>query len=90
MYPSFVPHRDRLLLRSIDDDADSVIKAPDGSKPRPMKAEICAIGAGCKDSWRLGQPVYHGKYAGSEIELDGQKFTIMLEEEVVGWVPETA
>lgn len=92
--PNFVPFRDRVLVR-LTSEEEGAIKVPDGSRPKPQQGVIVAIGSGpitpdgqsIGPSFREGNAIYFGKYAGADIELDGQSFLIMREEEILGHVP---
>ena len=53
---------------------------PDTAKEKPLKGEVVAVGNGTKDEEmivKVGDTVLYGKYAGTELELDGNKYLIM-------------
>ena len=59
---------------------------PDSAKEKPLKGEIVAVGNGTKDEEmvvKVGDNVLYGKYAGTEIELDGEKYLIMRQADVL-------
>ena len=59
---------------------------PDTAKEKPLKGEIIAVGNGTKDEemiLKAGDIVLYGKYAGTEIELEGEKFLIMRQSDVL-------
>ena len=59
---------------------------PDTAKEKPLKGEIIAVGNGTKDEemiLKAGDTVLYGKYAGTEIELEGEKFLIMRQSDVL-------
>jgi len=59
---------------------------PDSAKEKPLKGEIVAVGNGTKDEEMVVKPgdtVLYGKYAGTELELDGEKYLIMRQSDVL-------
>jgi len=59
---------------------------PDTAKEKPLRGTIKAAGKGTKDEEMLlkaGDEVLYGKYAGTEIELDGEKFLMMRQSDVL-------
>ena len=59
---------------------------PDTAKEKPLKGEVKAVGNGTKDEEMIlkeGDQVLYGKYAGTEIELDGTKYLIMRQSDVL-------
>jgi chaperonin GroES len=71
---------------------------PDSAKDKPQEGAVISVGNGkTNDEGKLfplavkeGDSILFGKYAGSEIKLDGEDFLIMKEEEVLGIVTATA
>ncbi|ETK00917.1 molecular chaperone GroES [Tannerella sp. oral taxon BU063 isolate Cell 6/7/9] len=64
----------------------SGIIIPDSAKEKPLKGEIIAAGKGTKDEEMVLKPgdhVLYGKYAGTEIELEGTKYLIMRQSDVL-------
>lgn len=62
---------------------------PDSAKEKPLKGKVLAVGAGTKDEEMVlkeGDTVLYGKYAGTEVELDGEKVIIMRQNEVLAVV----
>ena len=58
---------------------------PDTAKEKPMKGKIVAIGTGKKDeplTVKVGDTVLYGKYAGTEITVEGKEFLIMRESDI--------
>lgn len=92
--PSFLPFRDKVLIRPAVED-ESPIKVSDSDRAKPDQGIIVCIGAGAMKedgtvippSHMEGDHVYYGKYAGTEIELDGETFRIMAEAEILGMLP---
>ena len=59
---------------------------PDSAKEKPLRGEVLAAGNGTKDEemvLKAGDQVLYGKYAGTELELDGEKFLIMRQSDVL-------
>jgi len=58
---------------------------PDTAKEKPQKGTIVAVGAGKKDepmTVKEGDTVLYGKYAGTEITIDGNEYLIMRESDI--------
>ena len=73
--------------------AEEVTKAgiiiPDSSKEKPLKGTVIATGNGTKDEEmvvKAGDTVLYGKYAGTEIEFEGEKYLIMRQSDVLAIV----
>lgn len=82
------PLADRVLIRPIA--AETTTKAgiiiPDNAKEKPLRGEIIAVGNGTKDEQMIlkqGDQVLYGKYAGTELEYDGEKYLIMKQADVL-------
>lgn len=59
---------------------------PDSAKEKPLKGTVVAAGNGTKDEEmvvKAGDEVLYGKYAGTEVELDGTKYLIMRQSDVL-------
>ena len=59
---------------------------PDSAKEKPLRGTVLAVGQGTKDEemvLKANDEVLYGKYAGTEIEFDGQKVLIMRQNEVL-------
>jgi chaperonin GroES len=85
---SIKPLADRVLVKPAVAEEKTVggIIIPDSAKEKPLKGEIIAVGNGTKDEQMVlkdGDKVLYGKYAGTEIELDGEKFLIMRQSDVL-------
>jgi chaperonin GroES len=88
IYMSIRPLVDRVLVRPAVAEEKTVggIIIPDSAKEKPLKGEVVAVGNGTKDEQmvlKAGDKVLYGKYAGTEIELDGEKFLIMRQSDVL-------
>ena len=59
---------------------------PDTAKEKPLRGTVKAVGNGTKDEEMVlkeGDQVLYGKYAGTELELDGEKYLIMRQNDVL-------
>ena len=94
MAKSFTPLHDRILVRRIEESETTRggIIIPDTAKDKPQEGEVISVGKGkSKEEGKVfplevkeGDRVLFGKYAGTEIKIDGEEFVIMREEEVLG------
>ena len=85
------PLADRVLVRpaAAETQTASGIIIPDSAKEKPLRGEVLAVGNGTKDEQmvlKAGDQVLYGKYAGTELELDGEKFLIMRQSDVLAKV----
>ena len=88
------PLRDRILVQRVEEPEQRVggIIIPDSAKEKPQTARVVAVGNGRVNDKgevfpldvKAGDYVLIGKYAGTEIKLDGQEYLILREEEVLG------
>lgn len=83
------PLADRVLIQPApaEETTLSGIIIPDSAKEKPLKGTVVAVGNGSKDEEMIlkeGDVVLYGKYAGTEIELDGEKYLIMRQNDVLG------
>ena len=82
------PLADRVLVRPAATEEKTVggIIIPDSAKEKPLRGEILAVGNGTKDEamvLKIGDTVLYGKYAGTELELDNEKYLIMRQSDVL-------
>lgn len=85
------PLADRVLIQptAAEEVTAAGIIIPDSAKEKPLKGTVLAVGNGTKDEEMVlkdGDVVLYGKYAGTEIEVDGQKLLIMKQSEVLAVV----
>lgn len=85
------PLADRVLVKpaAAETQTASGIIIPDSAKEKPLRGEVLAVGEGTKDEamvLKAGDQVLYGKYAGTELELDGEKFLIMRQSDVLAIV----
>src|SRR5918998_250090 len=88
------PLRDRLLVERLDEQEQKVggIIIPDTAREKPQQGRVVAVGRGrVNDKGEVfpldikeGETVLFGKYAGSEIKIDGKEYLIVREDEVLG------
>ena len=81
------PLADRVLVKPAAAEEKTLggIIIPDSAKEKPLKGEVVAVGNGTKDEEMVvknGDTVLYGKYAGTEIELDGEKYLIMRQSDI--------
>ena len=82
------PLADRVLVKpaNAEEKTASGIIIPDSAKEKPLKGEVLATGNGTKDEEMVvkkGDNVLYGKYAGTEIELEGEKYLIMRQSDIL-------
>ncbi|MDD5990562.1 MAG: co-chaperone GroES [Paludibacteraceae bacterium] len=82
------PLADRVLVKPAAAEEKTVggIIIPDSAKEKPLRGEVLAVGNGTKDEemfLKAGDQVLYGKYAGTELELEGEKFLIMRQSDVL-------
>ena len=82
------PLADRVLVLPAPAEEKTIggIIIPDSAKEKPLKGKVIAIGNGTKDEEMVVKPddtVLYGKYAGTEIELDGEKSLIMKQSDIL-------
>jgi chaperonin GroES len=90
------PLEDRILVKPIEAESKTAsgIYLPETAKEKPVRGEVMAIGPGkrlengkrAEMSVRKGDTVFYGKYAGTEVELKGDKLLILRESELLGVV----
>lgn len=82
------PLADRVLIKPTPAEEKTIsgIIIPDSAKEKPLKGTVLATGNGTKDEEMVVKPgdnVLYGKYAGTELELDGVKYLIMRQSDVL-------
>jgi chaperonin GroES len=93
---SLRPLDDRVVLKVLDAEEKTAggILLPDTAKEKPQRGKITAVGDGKlgKDGKRLkpdvkkGDVVLFGKYAGSDVKVDGEDYKILRESEILARV----
>lgn len=82
------PLADRVLIQPTpaEETTLSGIIIPDSAKEKPLRGTVLATGNGTKDEEMVvkeGDTVLYGKYAGTEIEFEGEKLLIMRQSDVL-------
>jgi chaperonin GroES len=85
------PLADRVLILPAPAEEKTIggIIIPDTAKEKPLKGEVVAVGQGTKDEemvLKVGDTVLYGKYAGTELDVDGNKYLIMRQNDVLAIV----
>jgi chaperonin GroES len=100
MSTKLTPLHDRIVVRRVE-EAETTrggIIIPDSAKDKPQEGEVLSVGPGKSNDEgkvfplqvKAGDRILFGKYAGTEIKIDGEDFLIMREEEVLGVLTGTA
>jgi chaperonin GroES len=90
------PLDDRILVKQSEAEEKTAggIVLPDTAKEKPQRGKVVATGPGkqLKNGKRIGteikkgDEVYYGKYAGTEVEVEGEKYVIIRESDILGIV----
>ncbi|MCD4689246.1 MAG: co-chaperone GroES [Desulfuromonadaceae bacterium] len=88
------PLRDRIIVERVEEETTTAggIIIPDSAKEKPQQGIIKAVGKGkvTEDGTllpmdvKVGDRILFGKYAGSEVKIDGIEYQIMREEDILG------
>jgi chaperonin GroES len=88
------PLQDRVLVERIEEEEKTKggIIIPDTAREKPQQGKVVAVGPGKTDEKgnrvamgvKVGDRVLFGKYAGSEVEIEGKQYLIMREEDILG------
>ena len=89
------PLEDRVIIKAVQEEerTASGIVLPDTAKEKPMLGEVVAVGDGKWDEdgkkrvpmdVKKGDKVIYGKYAGTEVKIEGEDHMILREEDVLG------
>jgi chaperonin GroES len=90
------PMHDRIIVKRLEEEGKTAggIFIPETAKEKPMRGEVVAVGKGkvTEDGKVLpldvkkGDNVLFGKYAGTEVKIDGGEYLIMREDDILGVV----
>ena len=90
------PLYDRVIIKPSTEPEKTKggIVLPDTAKEKPQEGEVVAVGGGKKTddgkavslSVKVGDKVLYGKYAGTEITVDGEEYLIVREDEILAIV----
>jgi chaperonin GroES len=88
---NFKPNEDRVLVQpaAAEEKTSSGIIIPDTAKEKPQKGKVVAIGDGLEDkpvTVKVGDNILYGKYAGTEITIDGKDYLIMRNSDIFGTI----
>ncbi|MFY8127961.1 MAG: co-chaperone GroES [Chitinophagaceae bacterium] len=88
---SVTPLHDRVIVKPAAAETKTAggIIIPDTAKEKPQRGIVVAVGTGKKDepmTVKNGDTVLYGKYAGTEITVDGQDVLIMRESDILAIV----
>ena len=88
------PLHDRLIVRRMEEERTSAggIVIPDSATEKPAQGEVMAAGKGKVNEngdvspldVKVGDKVLFGKYAGSEVKVEGEELLVMREEDILG------
>ena len=89
MSVNFKPLADRVLVEPVQAETKTAsgIIIPDTAKEKPQEGTVIAVGNGKIDepmTVKVGDKVLYGKYAGTELKLDGKDFLIVKESDLLG------
>jgi chaperonin GroES len=90
----FRPLHDRVLVRRVEAEAKTRggILIPDTAKEKPVEGEVLAVGPGARDETgriipldvKVGDRVLFGKWAGTDVIIDGEERLILKESDILG------
>jgi len=88
------PLQDRVIVKQseAEEKTASGIVLPDTAKEKPTRGKVIAVGPGKLDDngkpmelpVRVNDTVYYGKYSGTDVEIDGTKYVILRESDILG------
>lgn len=88
------PLNDRVIVKRVKEEQKTAggIIIPDTAKEKPQEGEVMAIGPGKRDDdgnrialeVKEGDRILFGKYAGTEIKIDGEEHIFMREDDTLG------
>ena len=88
------PLSDRIIVsrKEKEEKTPGGILIPDSAKEKPVEGEVLAVGPGrsldngqtASMQVSVGQKVLFGKYAGTEIKIQGQEYVVLREDDVIG------
>ena len=82
------PLADRVLIEPAPAETKTAsgLIIPDNAKEKPQKGTVVAAGKGTKDepiTVKVGDTVLYGKYAGTELKLEGKDYLMMRESDIL-------
>jgi len=84
---SIKPLSDRVVIEALEAETKTAsgLYIPDSAKEKPQQGTVVAVGKGTKDepmTVKVGDTVLYGKYAGTELKLEGSDYLIMRESDI--------
>lgn len=85
---NITPLHDRVLVQAAEAETKSAggIIIPDSATEKPQRGQVIAVGSGKPDepmTVKVGNTVLYGKYAGTELNIDGTEYLIMRESDIL-------
>jgi chaperonin GroES len=90
------PLHDRIIVERLEEETKTAggLIIPDTAKEKPQQGKVIAVGKGKKTEdgkvlpldVKVGDKILFGKYAGTEIKIEGKEFLMMREDDVLGVV----
>ncbi|HDS29870.1 MAG TPA: co-chaperone GroES [Firmicutes bacterium] len=88
------PLADRVVVKPLEEEIKTTaggIVIPDTAKEKPQLGEVVAVGPGrvsddgklIKISVKVGDKVFHSKYGGTNIKIEGEEFIILREDDIL-------
>ena len=88
------PLEDRVVVQRFEAEETTAggIVLPDSAREKPQQGKVIAVGPGklleksgerAQMSVKVGDRVFYGKYAGTEVELNGEEYVILRESEIL-------
>ncbi len=88
------PLQDRVIVKRLEEETKTAggIIIPDTAKEKPQQGKVMAVGPGkvleggtkVEMTVKKGDLVLFGKYAGSEVKIEGEEYIIMREDDILG------
>lgn len=88
------PLHDRVVIKVLESEQKTKggIIIPDTAKEKPMEGEVVAVGSGLRNEdgkvialdVQKGDRILFGKWAGTEVKIDGEEYLIMKESDIMG------
>lgn len=88
------PLQDKVLVQRLEEETKTAggIIIPDNNKEKPARGKVISVGSGYRNQdgsvraldVKAGDSVLFGKYAGTEVKVEGKEFLIMREEDILG------
>ena len=78
-----------MLFRSAETTTASGLIIPDSAKEKPAAGKVVAVGPGTaevKMEVKVGDEVLYGKYAGTELNIDGESYLMMAQRDILAVV----